>query len=325
MRRREFIAALGGAAAWPLGARAQQPAMSVVAFVSSVSASTNPHLVDAFRQGLSEAGYDEGRNVAIEYRWADGQYDRLPAIMAEVMNRQAAVIFAASLPVAVAAKASTATIPIVFVMGADPVKMGLAASLGRPGGNVTGVFQYYGALGGKRLELLRELAPAAGTVAVLSNPSNPNAEAHLNDITAAARAMGQAIKVFRASTEGEVAAAFDGLIHEGAGALLVADDPFFNNARPQLITLAARHRLPAIYYAREFVVNGGLISYGSSSGDNYRQGGIYVGRILKGAQPADLPILQPTKFELAINLKTADALGLTIPTTLLARADEVIE
>jgi putative ABC transport system substrate-binding protein len=274
---------------------------------------------------LKETGFVEGQNVAIEFRWAEGQYDRLPKFAAEFVRRQVAVILAGSLPSALAAKDKTSTIPIVFVMGADPVKLGVVASLNRPGGNVTGISQYYGALGAKRLELLRELVPSASAVAIISNPKNANAEDHLNDVQAAARAIGQQTDVFRASSENEIDAAFAGLVRRGDGALLVADDPFFSVRRSQIVALAARHGVPTIYYAQYFAAVGGLMSYGSSAGDNYRLAGIYVGRILKGAKPADLPVIQPTRFELVINLKTAKELGLDVPPTLLALADEVIE
>jgi len=326
MRRREFITLIGGAVAWPLGARAQQDVPPVIGFLSATAADDyNIPIVAAFREGLAEAGFSEGRNVAIEFRWAEGHYDRLPALVADLMSRRVAVIFAGALPAAVAAKQATSTIPIVFVMGADPVKLGVVTSLNRPGGNVTGIYQYFGALGGKRLELIRELIPSMAVLAVLSNPQNPNAEDHLNDIEEAARAVGQQIDVFRASTESEIDAAFAALAHRRNSALLVADDPLFSVRRNQIVALAARHAVPASYYTRQFASAGGLISYGSSIRDNNRHAGTYVGRILKGASPADLPVMQPTKFELVINLNTAKALGLTVPPTLIARADEVIE
>jgi putative ABC transport system substrate-binding protein len=329
MRRRHFITLLGGAAAspvfWPL-AGAQQPTLPVIGFVGGTSPDA---YVDAqfaaFRNALKEAGFVEGQNLAIEFRWAEGQYDRLPKFAAEFVRRQVAVILAGSLPSALAAKDKTSTIPIVFVMGADPVKLGVVASLNRPGGNVTGISQYYGALGAKRLELLRELVPSAAAVAIISNPKNPNAEDHLDDVQTAARAVGQQTDVFRASSESEIDAAFAGLVRRGDGALLVADDPLFSVRHSQIVALAARHAVPTIYYARYFAAAGGLMSYGSSAGDNYRLAGIYVGRILKGAKPADLPVIQPTRFELVINLKTAKELGLDVPSTLLALADEVIE
>jgi len=327
MRRRDLlVAVLGGAsAASPLVARAQHSEVPVVGFISAVSARINSEPLDAFRHSLMDAGYDEGRNILIEYRWAEGRFDRLPALTAELVSRPVNVICAATLPAALAAKTATSTIPIVFSVGADPVKFGLVASFSRPGGNATGIFQYIGPLAGKRLELLRELVPRASKVAVLSNSTNQNAETNLTDIEGAARAMGQGLKLLRASTDTELDVAFANFVSERADALLVADDPFFTTRIPQLVALAARHQVPAIYYQREFVASGGLISYGSSPTENYREAGTYVARILKGATPSDLPVLQPTKFELAINLKTAKALGLTTPPTLLARADEVIE
>jgi putative tryptophan/tyrosine transport system substrate-binding protein len=328
--RREFILALGGAAApslfWPLAARAQQSGpMPLIGYFSSQLQEYDGPRLEALRRGLSEAGYVEGANVAIEYRWAEGDYDRLAAQAAEFVRRRVAVIFAASLPSALAAKAATTTIPIVFVMGADPVKLGVVASLNQPGGNVTGVTQFYGALGGKRLELIRELVPKASLIAVLTNPKNPNSEDHLADVRAAAQAMGQRILVFPVSADGDVEPAFASIAQQGADALLVADDPFFSTRRDQLVAQAARRALPAIYYTREFPTDGGLISYGSNAIANYGRAGAYVARILKGTAPADLPVEQPTKFELVINLKTAKTLGLTVPLTLQAAADEVIE
>jgi putative tryptophan/tyrosine transport system substrate-binding protein len=324
--RREFVTLLGsgaGVAAWPLAARAQQ--LPVLGYLSSLSPSTDTSRLAALRKGLAEAGYSEGVNLAFEYRWAEGDYDRLAAQAAEFVRRAVAVIFAASLPSAVAAKAATTAIPIVFVVGADPVKLGIVASLNRPGANITGVYQFYGALGGKRLERLRELVPSASLIAVLTNPKNPNAEDHLVDIEAAARAMGQRILVVPVSAEADIAPAFARMADERANALLVADDPFFSTRRHQLIAQAEHRALSAIYYAREFVAAGGLISYGSDATRNYARAGAYVARILKGTPPAALPIEQPTKFELVINLTTAKALGLTVPLTLQAAADEVIE
>ena len=330
MKRRHFITLFGGAAAtpsllWPLAARAQQPAMPVVGYFSSQSRDYDAPRLTALRQSLSEAGFAEGTNVAIEYRWTDGDYAPLAAQAAEFVRRRVALIFTASLPAALAAKAATTTIPIVFVMGADPVKLGVVASLNRPGGNVTGVTQFYGALGGKRLELLRELVPAAAIIAVLTNPKNPNSADHLSDVQAAAHAMGQRVLAFPVSAERELEPAFASLVRQGANALLVADDPFFSTRRDQIVAHANSRATPAIYYTREFAEAGGLVSYGSNGIDNYRQAGVYAGRILHGAQPADLPIQQPTKFELVINLRTAKALGLTIPLTLQAAANEVIE
>ena len=331
MKRREFILALGGAAAtplllWPRAARAQQRGpMPVIGYFSSQSREYDGPRLEALRRSLSEAGYVEGANVAIEYRWAEGDYDRLAAQAAEFARRRAAVIFAGSLPAALAAKAATATIPFVFVIGADPVKLGVVASLNQPGGNATGVTQFYGALGGKRLELIRELVPQASIIAVLTNPRNPNSEDHLADVRAAAQAMGQRLVVFPVSAATEIEPAFASLVREGANAVLVADDPFFSTRRDQIVAQAATRVMPTIYYTREFAEAGGLISYGSNPIANYIQAAAYVARILKGTAPADLPVQQPTKFELVINLKTAKTLGLTVPLTLQAAADEVIE
>jgi putative ABC transport system substrate-binding protein len=311
-------------AASPLMARAQ-PAIPVVGYLSAQSLAWDNDRLEAIRQDLKAAGYTDGINVAIEPRWADGNYDRLAAHAVEMVRRPVAVIFAASLPAALAAKAATTTIPIVFVMGADPVKLGVVASFNRPGSNVTGVTQFYGAIGGKRLELLRELVPKAATIAILTNPSNPNAKDHLADVQNAARAMGLRTAVYPVVADGEIEPAFANLVRQRSDALLVADDPFFNTRRNQIVAQATRHAIPAIYYTREFVTAGGLISYGSNPIDNYRQAAGYTARILKGAKPADLPVTQPTTFELVINLKTAKALKLAMPATLLTRADEVIE
>ena len=324
MKRREFITLLGGAAAWPLAARAQRPAMPVIGYFGQ-SLDFETMRLAALRQSLSEAGYVEGESIAIEYQWVEGDYDRLAARAAELVRRRVALIFASSLPATLAAKAATATIPIVFVMGADPVKLGVVASLSRPGANVTGVTQFYGALGGKRLELVRELVPKASLIAVLTNPKNPNSEDHLADVRSAAQAIGQRILAFAASAESEIEPAFARLAREKADALLVADDTIFSTRRAQIVAQANARGIPAIYYSREFADAGGLISYGSHSPDNFRVAGAYIARILKGAQPADLPIQQPTKFELVINLKAANALNLTVPLTLQASADEVIE
>ena len=325
MRRRRFITLLGSTVVLPFVARAQQR-MPVIGYLSATApGGYSTPLITAFRQGLYEIGFAEDQNVAIEFRWAEGRYDRLPALAAELVNRGVAVILAGSLPSALAAKQATSAIPIVFVMGADPVKLGVVASLNRPGGNITGIYQYFGALGGKRLEFIRELVPSLTVLAVLSNPKNPNADDHLDDIQAAARAIGQQIDVVRASSESEIDAAFARLAQRHDGALLVADDPFFSVRRDQIVALAARYAIPASYYARAFALAGGLMSYGSSSNENNRQAGIYVGRILKGAKPSELPVLQPTKFELVINLKTAKVLGLSVPSSLIATADEVIE
>jgi putative tryptophan/tyrosine transport system substrate-binding protein len=324
VKRREFITLLGGAAAWPLAARAQRPAMPVIGYFGQ-SLDFETMRLAALRQSLSEAGYVEGESIAIEYQWVEGDYDRLAARAAELVRRRVALIFASSLPATLAAKAATATIPIVFVMGADPVKLGVVASLSRPGANVTGVTQFYGALGGKRLELVRELVPKASLIAVLTNPKNPNSEDHLADVRSAAQAIGQRILAFAASAESEIEPAFARLAREKADALLVADDTLFSTRRAQIVAQANARGIPAIYYSREFADAGGLISYGSHSPDNFRVAGAYIARILKGAQPADLPIQQPTKFELVINLKAANALNLTVPLTLQASADEVIE
>jgi putative tryptophan/tyrosine transport system substrate-binding protein len=326
LRRREFITLLGStAAAWPLGALAQQPAMPVVGFLSTGAPDTFAHLVAPFRQGLSEAGYVEGRNVAIEYRWSEGQYDRLPAMVSELLRRDVAVIAALSTPSALAAKTATTMLPIVFGVSEDPVKLGLVASIARPGGNATGVSYLLSELGAKQLGLLRELVPAASRFGLLVNPNNENAEAITGDLKAAAATIGVEIDVVRATDSHEIEEAFVALIRDKVHALVVGTDPFFYNWRVQLATLATRHALPTIYNVRAYAEAGGLMSYGTSLTEALRQMGAYTARILKGEKPIDLPVVQSTKFDFVINLPTARALGLTIPPMLLARADEVIE
>ena len=324
MRRREFIALVGGVAACPLAARAQQP-MPVVGILGGATARGWAPLVAAFRQGLSETGAVEGRNVASDARWAEGQYDRLPALAAELIQRQVAVIAAFTTPAALAAKAATATIPVVFTTISDPVKIGLVPSLSRPGGNVTGVTSLSVEVGPKLLELLHEVVPAAASIALLVNPTSPNTEAVSRDIQAAARAMGLQLHVLQAGTEIEIESAFATLAQRRLGGLVIGGDTFLNTRGEQLAALALRHAVPAIFSSRAFAVAGGLMSYAGNATDAYRQAGVYAGRILKGEKPADLPVQQSSKVELTINLKTAKALGLAISPTLLARADEVIE
>jgi putative tryptophan/tyrosine transport system substrate-binding protein len=323
MRRRELMLLLGSAMTAPLALRAQQKAMPVIGFLGSTSP-VAPY-VAAFHQGLSETGYVEGQNVAIEYRWAEGRYDRLPALAVDLVGSKVDVIVTVGgVSSALAAKSATSTIPIVF-SAADPVGAGLVASLARPGGNLTGFSIMAPELMPKGLELISELVPQAGVIALLVNPNNPGTEAIIRDVREAARVKGLQLPILKASTENEIDAAFLTLVQLHAGALVVSIDPFFNSRRDQLVALASRHAVPAIYYWREFATVGGLISYGPSNPAAYRQAGIYVGKILKGAKPADLPVQQPTTFELVINLKTAKTLGLTIPQSILARADEVIE
>jgi putative ABC transport system substrate-binding protein len=325
MRRREFIGAVGAMTVGSsLAARAQQPAMPIVGFLNSASADAFPDRTRAFRQALSAADYIEGQSVTIEYRWADGQNDRVPALAADLVRRQVGVIVA-NYPPVLAVKAATGTIPIVFTSAADPVKAGLVASFNRPGGNVTGVSLIGSALEAKRLDLLHQLTPGAVVIGVLVNPKNPDADLQLRELQDAADVIKLQIHVVRASTESEIGTAFATVAQQGASALLVAGDPFFSSQRVQIVGLAARNKLPTIYNQREYADHGGLVSYGTDFADGYRLAGIYVGKILKGAKPADLPVIQPTKFELVINLKTAKALGLTIPPTLLATADEAIE
>jgi putative ABC transport system substrate-binding protein len=326
MGRREFVALLGGAAAtWPLTARAQQPAMPVIGFLSNASPETFADRLRGFRQGLKETGFAEGENVAIVYRWAENQIERLPELAAELVRRQVTVIAAPQAASALAVKALTTTIPTVFIAPEDPVKLGLVASLARPGGNLTGFNLFSGELSAKRLELLRAMVPGAARVAVLVNPTNPALETTVRDVEAAARAMGLQIQVFNASTTGEINAAFASFARERPDAVFVQLDVFLNSRRAQLVNLASRHALPAIYANRDVVEMGGLLSYGTDIADSFRQVGVYTGRILKGAKPAELPVLQSSKYELVINHQTARMLDLTVPPSLLAVADEVIE
>jgi putative ABC transport system substrate-binding protein len=323
MQRRDFITLLGGGAAtWPVAARAQQPAVPVIGYLDSKLAATSAYQVAAFRQGLSEAGFVEGRNVAIEFRWAEGQRDRLPALVADLVRRRVAVIVTENTP---AAGAATSTIPIVFVSGADPVAAGLVTSLNRPGGNMTGVSYTTVQLTAKRLELLHELVPKPAVIAVLLDPNTSNFELRLRDVETAARALGRKILIVKAAIESEIDAAFATIVQAGAGALLVGGGAVYNSRRRQLVALAIRNALPASYALREFVIAAGLMSYGASDTDAWRRGGLYVGRILKGAKPGDLPVELPTRYELVFNLATAKALKIDIPAKLLALADEVIE
>jgi ABC-type uncharacterized transport system substrate-binding protein len=323
VRRREFIAGLGYAAAWPVVARAQQPAKPIVGFIYGGSPSAGE--ADSLRKGLGEVGYFEGRNVTIEYHWLDGKYDRSPALARELIERPASVIVAASTPVVLSVKNATTTIPIVFNIGGDAVKLGLVSSYSRPGANLTGVSILSNAMGAKNLQLLHELSPQASAVAILVNPASPNAGPDTADATSAARILGLRLLVLEASNQSEIEAAFATLMEQRVGALLVGADPFFAASSQQLAALAARHWIPAIYNRRDFAVAGGLMSYGTDFRDAMRQVGLYTGRILRGEKAGDLPVVQPTKFELVINIKTAKALSLTIPETLLATADEVIQ
>jgi putative ABC transport system substrate-binding protein len=326
VRRRKFITLIGGAAAaWPMAARAQQSAMPVIGYLDTRSPDAVADRLRAFRQGLKDTGYVERENVGIEYRWAEGQYDRLPELAAELVRRPVTAIVATSTSSALAAKAVTTTIPVVFLVAEDPVRLGLVASLARPGGNLTGINVFTGEVTAKRLELLRDMVPKTARVAVLVNPSNPTAEMTLRDLEPAARAMGLQFQSFNASTSHEINTAFATLVREPPDAIFVSLDAFLNSRRAQLVNLAARHAIPAIFSNRDCVEIGGLMSYGANLVDAFRQVGVYSGRILKGATPADLPVVQSSKFELVINAETARMLGLTVPPTLLASADEVIE
>jgi putative tryptophan/tyrosine transport system substrate-binding protein len=327
LRRREFITLLGGAAtAWSLAARAQQPAMPVIGFLHPGSPEANAKFVAGFRKGLGESGYVEGRNVAIDYRWGHGEIGRLPELAADLIRRPVTVIVTpGSVAAALAAKAATATIPLVFVIGADPVETGLVVSLNRPGGNVTGISSMNNGLGAKQLGLLHQLLHRDARFAVLVNPSNPQIQSVITDVQAAAAAIGQQLEILTATTKRDISPAFSDAVRTRADALLISTDPLFTNRPVQLATLAARHAMPTVYALREFAEVGGLMSYGSNFIDLFRHAGTYTGRVLKGEKPADLPILQATKFELVVNLQTAEALGLDVPATLLALADEVIE
>ena len=325
MRRRDFIVLLSGAATWPLAARAQQSSMPVIGFLNPASSDGSVDRLRGFRQGLKDSGYVEGENVTIIYHWAENQFDRLPELAADLVRRRVAVIAAIAPPAVLAAKSATTTIPIVFLSSEDPVRLGFVASLARPGGNLTGVNFFSGEVAAKLLEFLRELVPAATRVAVLVNPTGPIASTTLKDVTTAAGAMGLKIQVFNASTSREIDAVFATFVRERPDALLVGTDVILNSRRVQLVHLATRHAIPAAYSTRDFAEAGGLMSYGTNIADAFRQAGFYTGRILKGAMPADLPVVQASKFELVINAQTARMFGLTVPPSLLARADEVIE
>lgn len=326
MQRREFIGLIGGSVAWPLAARAQQPTMPVIGFLSSLTPGDAPQIMPAFLQGLADSGFVEGRNVTIEYRWAEGQFDRLGTMAAELLQREVTMIAAVSgTPTALAAKAATKTIPVVFAIGSDPVAAGLVSSLNRPGGNVTGVTFFNGVVGAKRLELLLQLAPKDKAIAVLVNPRNPPVVAEATNALNAAQLMGREARIFSASTASQVDEAFQIIVEQRFGSLYVSSDPFFLILRDKLVAMAARYALPAIYADREITEAGGLFNYGASREDAYRQAGRYAGRILRGDKAAELPVVQPTKFDLVINLRTAKALGLTVPNSLLVQATEVIE
>jgi putative ABC transport system substrate-binding protein len=326
MKRRAFISLLGGAAAWPLAVRAQRPPAPLIGFLSSRSPGESVGVVAAFRQGLRETGFIEGQNLAIAFRWAEGHYDRLPALAAELVGLPVTLLFSAGgSPTAFAAKAATSTIPIVFSAMSDPVEIGLVPSLNQPGGNVTGMGVFNATLGAKRIELTKELMPGVAGIAYLLNPSNPSSEIESKGALAAARALRTELHVLNASTEYELDTAFADVAKLRAGVLVVSGEPYFDSQRERLVALSSRHAIAAVYAWREYVLAGGLMSYGTDLPDSYHQAGIYAGRILKGEKPANLPVMQPTKFHLALNLKTAKALGLEVPPTLLARADEVIE
>ena len=326
MRRREFIGLFGGAAAWPLVARGQQPAMPVIGFLSSRSPTEAAYVVAAFHRGFREGGYAEGQNVGIEYRWAEGQYDRLPGLAADLVSRRVALIASTGgIGAAIAAKRATSTIPIVFTAGDDPVEHGLVTNFNRPGGNVTGIYNFISSLEAKRFGLLRETVPAATSIAVLLNPNYPGFDVQLKDVQEAAQGAGQQVHVFNATNQADIEATFNAVARVPAVALLVGADPFFNGQREQLVMLAARYHVPTMYELREYALAGGLISYGTNLADAYRHVGNYAARILKGEKPADLPVVQSSNFELVINLRTAKALGLTIPPSVFAIADDVIE
>ena len=325
MRRREFLGALGCGVTWPFLAFAQQQSVPVIGFLNTGSPEPLRGQISAFHQGLKEIGFTEGQNFSIEYRWANGAYDRLPALAAELIERQVTLLVAAPTPSALAAKATTTTIPIVFVTGVDPVKFGLVASLNRPGANVTGISFFTTMLETKRLGLLHEMVPQAHALSALINPNNPAADAQSKELTEAGRTLGIQLHLVDAANESDFDAAFAKIVHHQAGGLLISGDAFFNSRRAQLVAMATRYAIPTMYEWREFAQAGGLVSYGTSSADAYRQAGIYAGRVLKGTKPADLPVTQSVKFELVINLRTAKTLGLMVPPMLIARADEVIE
>jgi putative ABC transport system substrate-binding protein len=326
VRRREFLTSLAGLTTWPFGVHAEQAAIPAVGFLSSLSAAALSGPVAAFRDGLQSAGYTEGKNVGIEFRWAEGHYDRLPALAADLVARQVAVIVTiGGDPPAFAAKNASTTTPIVFMVGRDPVELGLVRSLNRPGGNATGINLLISEMESKRLELIRQLAPTRNVLAVLVNPKNADADVQLKAVQSAARALNEQIKIFNVSNEAEIEKAFATFREDNVGGFILVADPFFVNRRDQIVSSAAQGRFPGVYFLREFAESGGLASYGSNLGEAYRQAGVYAGKILSGAKPNDLPVVQPTKFDLVINLKTAKALGLNVPPSLLAIADEVIE